>query len=191
MQAFRTHLRGVVVMLALCGVSAGTLFSAQRTTHAGDCESNRETGTPLFFPPRKDIAYGISMKRSVFLLGERVPVYVWIDNHGSTAFRAGSCDMFSNWNVAVWNSSEHRLLSTAEQRHIVEGESCDSNVLIEVKPHSCLKLNEIDAAFSYPLVPGQYRIAELPWPPYESASQHAAAHMPSATKSLTISVTDH
>jgi hypothetical protein len=188
MLLFRRRILNVAVLIVLLGLNAETLCTAQLTMAAGDCRGNRETGTPLLFPARNSIAYGISVKQQDFLLGEPIPVYVWIDNRSETPFLAGSCDMFSNWNIAVWNSSGRRLLSSAEQRHIIEGASCDSNVLIEVRPHVCMRVNRIDAADSYALIPGQYRIAELPWPTNESDSRHPAAPTPSTTESLLLSV---
>jgi hypothetical protein len=183
----RCHKRKRATLTALIlGVLSFSNLTAQQTLPL-ECGKSG-LGNLIVFPPRQGIAYGISTDTTTFPKGEPIRVNIWIDNRSETVFRSGLCDMFGDWGVAVWNDSGKRLLSTREQRHMEGVTVCDSNALIEVKPQSCEVVNYTDLALSFTLAPGRYRIAELPWPASDSASEHPYAPAPATGKSLIITI---
>jgi hypothetical protein len=149
--------------------------------HDPICDPNGilDAGKPLLFPPRSGVAFGVSLPKRSFLLGEPVPAYIWIDNEGNKDYVDSTCDMLSGWDVAVWDQSGKRLQSGAEQQPTTNGiGNCDSNASWSVAPHSCKRVAVRPLEHIFELAPGAYRLGELPRPPLMEAGEQDTTPRP-------------
>jgi hypothetical protein len=179
----------LVVLVGLCRTSA---ISQLRVINSGPvCDSGgvSDAGKPLFFPQHDGIAFGVSLPKRSFLVGEQIPAYVWINNVSDKDYASSTCGMWTDWDVAVWNQSGERLPSYMERQHLSPGD-CSANALIRVKAHYCMLANELALEKNFELKPDKYRLGELPWPPFMPSPKLAPAKMPAVDDSLLFNVGD-
>lgn len=116
-----------------------------------DCRKNvtKETGTPVMFPSRGDLEWGLSTRPAA--LDEGVPVTVWVHNRSNRPVSILTCGDVENYLYSafdVLDSSGRLVLTRQEAKERKAGKplpprvrgvmACNSNVLFPIAPHSCI-----------------------------------------------------
>jgi hypothetical protein len=134
-------------------------------------------GRPIMIPKGKDLAFGLSLAKHDFTVGEKITLHIWVDNTGDTPAGVMTCmglDHFKANGFNIYDAYGHRLLRRNEAKiqegcktnpthsRFWGGWSCTRNFPITIPAHSCVNGDDYDFTTlltdSYDLPPGEYTV---------------------------------
>jgi hypothetical protein len=140
------------VTLAIIGLmlmAEPSLHSADPDNLPAECAKADYTnvGRPVMFPPHDGLSLGISTSRTTLEVGDAVLIYVWVNNQTDDDKVLGSCDMWRDWSVTVYDAQWHEIKTHIEQeqerRHEQPLTFCTRNIALRIPPHSCGPLQDM------------------------------------------------
>ena len=126
-------------------------------------------GRPVLFPPRDGLSFGISTSRTTLVVDDAVLIYVWVNNQTDKEKVLGSCQMWWDWGVTVYDSQWHEIKTQTEQEQQRRGEQpfrfCTRNIALRIPAHSCGPLQDmgnvkVDLREDRDLPAGEYFVTE-------------------------------
>jgi hypothetical protein len=187
------------VTLAIIGLmlmAEATLHSAVPDNLPAECTDAdfKNVGRPLMFPPYDGLSLGISTSHTTLQVGDAVLIFVWVNNQTDDDKVLGSCDMWWDWGVTVYDAQWHEIKThraqERERRHEQPLKLCMRNIALRVPRHRCGPLQDmgnvkVDLREDRELPTGQYFVTEKR--PTSSGNPVVAAK---PTRSLRIVIAD-
>jgi len=160
-----------LAMIGLMLMTEPPLLSTESQNLEADCENADFTtiGRPVMFTVRDGIAFGISTPRTTLGMGDAVLIYVWVNNQTDKEKVLGSCQMWWDWGITVYDSQWHEVKTHSEQEQERKRQQpfngCVRNVALRIPPHSCGPLQDmgnvkVDLREDRDLPAGEYLVTE-------------------------------
>lgn len=148
-----------------------------------DCSGaqSRADVRSIMVPTDEGLAFGISLAKHDFKVGEHMKLQVWVDNRSDAPIGLFTCfglDRFKISGIAVFAQRKHLVLTRTEQiahdqcslypRVAVQWGfvACSSNLQMQIPPHTCATRDdhnfEYDLTDVYHLPPGRYLLRLRP-----------------------------
>jgi hypothetical protein len=133
-------------------------------------------GQPVMNQRRDGLAFGFSLPKHDFKVGEPIVLYIWVDNPGDAPAGVMTCEdlgHFKGTHIGIYDASGRRVPSQLENRiqekcaanpRIEEMmiQTCGRNFAIHIPAHTCVNRGSFDFTSvltdNYDLPPGDYTV---------------------------------